>query len=80
MILRVYISKFAAKVKGELEFPISTMLASDEISAEEESMKLMMKAYKADGVIPRLIGTRVVPDQHIIAAYQSLQQLSGLIK
>ena len=39
-----------------------------------------MKAYEADGVIPRLIGTRVVPDQHIIAAYQSLQQLSGLIK
>ena len=80
MILRVYISKFAAKVKGELEFSISTMLASDEISAEEESMKLMMKAYEADGVIPRLIGTRVVPDQHITAAYQSLQQLSGLIK
>lgn len=80
MTNRIYISKFVAWIDGIPEFSIFTMLASDELSAEKESIELMKKAYETEKVIPHLISTRVVPDQYIIEAYHSLQQLSNLIK
>ena len=79
MMQRIYISKFTALIKGKYEFSISTVLALDELTAEKESIQLMTKAYEIDNVKPQLICTRVVPDEYVIAAYQSLKEMSKLL-